>query len=104
MIKIEVLSQNNFINKVIIKGHANYDEYGKDIVCSAVSSIVTTSINGILSLNSEALIYQSEHDKMLIEVVTKDDNTNKLMMNMFNLLKDLQIKYPKNIYIKEEYL
>ena len=27
-----------------------YDEYGKDIVCSAVSSIATTTVNGILSL------------------------------------------------------
>ena len=104
MIKIEVLSKNNYINKVIIKGHANYDDYGQDIVCSAVSSIVTTSINGILSLNEESLVYHNELDKMTIEIILKDENTNKLITNMVNLLKELQNKYQKNIWIKEEYL
>ena len=104
MIKIEVLSKNNYINKVIIKGHANYDDYGQDIVCSAVSSIVTTSINGILSLNEESLIYHNELDKMTIEIILEDENTDKLITNMVNLLKELQNKYQKNICIKEEYL
>ena len=40
MISVKVLK-----NKIEIKGHALYDDYGKDIVCSAVSSIVTTTIN-----------------------------------------------------------
>ena len=39
--------------KIEIKGHSNYDDLGKDIVCSAVSSIVTTTINGIISIDSE---------------------------------------------------
>jgi uncharacterized protein len=104
MIKIEVLSKNNYINKVIIKGHANYDNYGQDIVCSAVSSIATTSINGILSLNEESLVYHNELDKMTIEIILEDENTNKLITNMVNLLKELQNKYQKNICIKEEYL
>ena len=30
-------------NTIIIKGHANYDKYGKDIVCASVSSIITTT-------------------------------------------------------------
>ena len=34
MIKVK-LSED----KIEITGHANYDEYGKDIVCSGVSSI-----------------------------------------------------------------
>ena len=36
---------------ISITGHAMYDDFGKDIVCSAVSSIVITSLNGILSIN-----------------------------------------------------
>ena len=42
MIKIEVKKKN-----ISIVGHANYDEYGKDIVCAAVSSVVITSIEAI---------------------------------------------------------
>ena len=43
MIKVKVEENNNYISKVTIKGHANYDELGKDIVCAAVSSIVITA-------------------------------------------------------------
>ena len=32
-------------------------EYGKDIVCAAVSSIVTTSINACLTLSSDSIKY-----------------------------------------------
>ena len=38
-------------NKITIKGHAMFADYGKDIVCSACSSIVTTTVNGCLSIN-----------------------------------------------------
>ena len=42
------IKRNN--NKIVISGHALYDEYGKDIVCASVSSIIYTTINGILNL------------------------------------------------------
>ena len=38
-------------NNIEITGHANFDDYGKDIVCASVSSIVITTVNGILELN-----------------------------------------------------
>ena len=44
-------------DKVIIKGHANYADYGKDIVCASVSSIVITTVNGILEIDREAITY-----------------------------------------------
>ena len=42
MIKVEVTKDN-----ISIHGHAMYDDYGKDIVCAAVSSIVMTSVESI---------------------------------------------------------
>ena len=50
MIKIKVNKSKDIIKEVIITGHANYAQYGKDIVCAAVSSIALTSCNAILSL------------------------------------------------------
>ena len=38
MIRINVNKENNQIKKITLEGHANYDEYGKDIVCAAVSA------------------------------------------------------------------
>ena len=43
MIKIKYSLTPNF--KLEVKGHAKYDDYGKDIVCSAVSAVIVGGIN-----------------------------------------------------------
>ena len=96
MIKVKVLE-----NIIEITGHSNYDTLGKDIVCSAVSSIVTTTINGIISIDHEAISYEYHDDTMLIKVLKNDDITKKLLNNMLDLLKSLAKDYPKNISVKE---
>ena len=87
-------------DSILITGHALFDDYGKDIVCSAVSSIVITTINGILSIDSKAIIYD-ENNGIKIQIVKTDNITLKLIDNMILLLKELSLKYPKNIKIKE---
>ena len=77
-----------------------YDEYGKDIVCSACSSIVTTTVNGILSLNKESLSYLVSKKGMEIEVKAFDNTTQILINNMISLLKELEENYPENIEVK----
>jgi len=96
MIKVLVSKE-----KIEIKGHSGYDLVGKDIVCSAVSSIVTTTINGILSINSKSLTYEYEDDTLTITYIQNDEVTAKLIKNMLELLKELMKQYPKNINIKE---
>ena len=88
-------------NKIEITGHSNYDTLGKDIVCSAVSSIVTTTINGIISINEKTISYSYKNDTMTINVIKKDEITIKLLNNMIDLLKSLAKDYPKNICVKE---
>ena len=74
---------------------------GKDIVCSAVSSIVTTTINGIISIDEKAINYKYQNDTMLITILKKDEITVKLINNMLDLLKSLSKDYPKNITVQE---
>ena len=59
MIKISIKYEENKIKEVLIKGHALYDDYGKDIVCAAVSSIVITTVNAILSINKDSITLTS---------------------------------------------
>lgn len=102
MIKVNILVKDNFISEIKIKGHAKYDEYGKDIVCASVSSIVITTVNAIISLNKDALIYTQDKDLLTINIQTAEKTVDTLITNMINLLKELQSKYPKNIQVKEE--
>ena len=50
MIKVNIKK-----NHIEIKGHAMYDDYGKDIVCASISSIAITTVNAILRLDEKAL-------------------------------------------------
>ena len=95
---IKVLKKDNIIS---ISGHAMYADYGKDIVCSAVSSIIITTINGILTMNDQAITYKNKTDGIEIEIKSFDDVTLKLIDNMIQLLTKLSNDYPKNLKVKE---
>ena len=100
MIKVKTEKENGFYQKIAILGHAMYDDYGKDIVCSAASSIVTTTINGILSIDKDALTYQVTKKGLTIIVCKQDKITQTLICNMISLLKELEENYKDNIEIK----
>ena len=100
MIKVKIVKENSNYQKISILGHAMYDDYGKDIVCSAASSITTTTINGILTLDEGSLSYQVNKEGLIIEKISTDEITQKLLGNMVNLLKELEQQYPTNIEVK----
>ncbi len=95
MIKVKV--KPDFIS---ISGHADYDEYGKDIVCSSVSSIVTTSVNAIMLFDSESIKYNVKEGLVEIKIIEKKDSTEKLLKNMLNMFEELSRDYPKNIKVE----
>lgn len=94
MIKIKVTEKN-----ISILGHAKYDEYGKDIVCASVSSIVMCSVEAISQFDINAVDIKQTKDKLEIIINKTDETTQKLINNMLNCLKELEKKYPKNIQI-----
>ena len=100
MIRISINYQDNYIKQITLKGHANYNEYGTDIVCAAVSATYLCTINGILSLKDNSIEVLSEKDTQIVNILLIDDTTNKLLENMIRCLKSLEKQYPNNIKIK----
>lgn len=94
---IKIMYNSKFIK---ISGHANFDEYGKDIVCASVSSIAYTTINSILNIKNDA-IKVIDHDQLSIEILSDDEITRTLISTMLDLLMDLAIQYPKNVKISK---
>ena len=66
-------------NSLIVTGHANYDDYGKDIVCAAMSILAQTTL---LSL---------------VEVCGLDENTIKYSIDEKSGFIDVEL--PKDIEI-----
>ena len=95
---IKIVVKNDVIT---ISGHANYDEYGKDIVCSAVSSTVITTINAILSIDKNS-IEVNDNNPLTIKILKHSEVVDKLIKNMINLLTELQEEYKDNIQLMVE--
>ena len=99
MLRVKVTYSKNVPERIEFIGHAMYDDYGKDIVCSAASSILITTVNGILSFDSTYLKVEEEQDKMIVSVLVQNEITKTLIQNMLRLLSELEENYPKNIKI-----
>lgn len=99
MIQVKVQKKH-----ISILGHADYDDFGKDIVCASASSIVMCSVEAIANFDINAIDVKQNIDKVDIIINKTDNITEKLIDNMLNCLKELEKKYPKNIEIidKEE--
>ncbi len=99
MIKVKINYDGNVINGFKISGHANYDEYGKDIVCASVSTIAITSINLALKLDEKSVAVTDKPGLIEAKILKRDDVINKIFINMKDMLVELQKDYSKNIKI-----
>jgi uncharacterized protein YsxB (DUF464 family) len=99
MIKIKVLKKDEIIKSVTTKGHANYDEYGKDIVCAGVSAVMVGSLNAIIEMTGITPKYSMKDGYLSMEVAA-DELTQQIVKVMLIQLKSIQESYPKNVHIK----
>ena len=86
--------------EVEIKGHSGYGTNGNDIVCSALSSIVTTTVNAILKHNSNAIEIKQEEALVDVKILKRDKFINLLLDNMKKLLEELEVQYQKNVKVE----
>jgi len=102
MIRVKVYKKNKQINKITFRGHADYDEFGKDIVCAACSATILTTLNGILSIDKSTIGVKGKDNNIDVKIKKNNEITLKLINNMLNCLKSIKQYYPKNIEIIEE--
>lgn len=94
MIKVSVTKE-----KIKVSGHAGYEKIGKDIVCASVSSIVTTTVNAIIRLEKNSIVYEAQEGMVEISIIKHTKTTDTLISNMVELLKELEKNYSNYIKI-----
>lgn len=102
MIKVNVKYNNNKVYELVIKGHADYDVHGKDIVCAAVSTMAITTVNNIIALDNDSIDYEEKSGLLIIRIKRDTEVNNKLLDNLVRMLTELKGQYPKNIEIRNE--
>lgn len=84
--------------RVVVTGHANYAPKGKDIVCSAVSTLVQHTI-----YNSESYVKSNEDGNYNVLFDTSDRDTYVLLLSFIRSIKQLAKQYPDYIKVVDEY-
>lgn len=67
------LDGNNLILTLYVKGHANYAESGKDIVCSAVSCLCISLANTLLAAGVEKQCFRIEDGSFYVSTTVVDN-------------------------------
>jgi hypothetical protein len=103
MLRVSILKQDNVIIKIEFNGHAMFDVKGKDIVCASASVSLLTTVNAILEFDDNAIKFINNKN-VVVENIKQDETTNKLLLNLENVLKELERQYKEYICIniKEE--
>ena len=107
MINVKVLKKDDNIVFIETKGHAEYDEYGKDIVCSAVSALCTAILNGIidvLHIEPEYSIHEDGFLSISLKRLTIDEIKvcQVLMKTLLLGLQNIETGYSEYINLKVE--
>ena len=81
MIKVKLTYEGENFTSLKVTGHAGSAAYGHDLVCSAVSAVVTGGFNNLQDIDSfkvtleegnaslEAIEEVSAHDKVVIQTI-----------------------------------
>ena len=99
MIKVLITEKKGVLESILIEGHANYDIYGKDIVCASVSALVLCTINNITALEDNSIKITMNDNEFKIDVIKVTKINTMLLNNMIKSLSQLEEKYSKNIKI-----
>ncbi|AEB76530.1 ribosomal-processing cysteine protease Prp [Clostridium botulinum] len=106
MIKVTLKKKNENIVSFEIEGHAGFDEYNRDIVCSAVSAISQTTLIGILEVLNIHVEYQMVDGFLSLSIEEKTmeeiEKCQVLLHTMQLGLKSMEQVYKDYINVREE--
>lgn len=92
-----MININFYLDGYEVCGHANYDDYGKDIVCAAISTIAMGSLNWFEKKDIVNLTIDEQKPIIKAKFNLNDKNTIALSL-IKSQFKEVYLSYSK--YIK----
>ena len=96
MIKVDLIYQGDQLVGLEMKGHANTASYGNDLLCAAISAIITGGFNAF----DDEDIKEITLDEGYAKVIISSDKGQIILNTIIVQLKTMEDAYPKNIKIK----
>lgn len=103
MIRATFLSKNN-VYSLTVFGHANYAEYGEDIVCASVSALTTATVNEMAKY-IDTIVVRGNDIQLSFKAIGMTQEPIKFhLVRLYEMLKDnfLEIEqhYPENLKVE----
>lgn len=98
MIQVRVEKQEENITAFHIEGHAEYSQYGLDIICSAVSALAINCVNSIEELTDDVYSLQCEEERGMLDFCVKGTSSEEaqlLLQSMVIGLNGISESYGK---------
>ena len=88
---------------VEVKGHANFSDYGTDIVCASISTVCIYTANLIekLNLGYNVIDLVCDEGYFRLQVKSSDFTSNAILENLKYTLDDISKQYPKYLKMKK---
>ncbi|MBQ1994959.1 MAG: ribosomal-processing cysteine protease Prp [Clostridia bacterium] len=97
-----MITVNRYSDRITLRGHANYAEIGKDIVCSAVSVLVQTLVQSVETLTTDRIEYNMSPGKVDIKFWCLSDPSKVLIDAFFIGIKGVADSYPACVKVNEK--
>ncbi|WP_067932990.1 ribosomal-processing cysteine protease Prp [Alicyclobacillus kakegawensis] len=102
MIVCDVTEVNGRIHQFRLRGHAGYADVGSDIVCAAVSALVTNAINSCEALLRVVPECTDDGDELFCRLPSHriSAETDLLFRSMVLGLEQISEQYPRHVQVR----
>ncbi len=97
MTKVSFKEVDNKFN-VVVDGHADFKNYGKDIVCAGISTALTMTINALDNLGYNIIGLEMSEGYSTFSVES-NDITNAIIKTFKEFIIQMSEDHPKNVKI-----
>ena len=106
MTRCEFFTEDDRITGFCVSGHSGYEEAGKDIICAAISAVVTmaeATINDVCGAKAKVRVRDDEAKVTLTLPVSCDEeeSVQAVLAGMMLTLCSMRDDYPDNIEVLE---
>jgi len=107
MIRCEFFMEEDRITGFSVSGHSGYAEAGQDIVCAAVSAVVTmaeATINDVCGAKAKVRVREQENARITLTLPAscdEEESVQAVLAGMMLTLCSMRDDYPDNIEVLE---
>ena len=101
MIKVLYEVRDGRYVSLSVSGHADYGEYGKDLICASVSSVMFGFLNALDALEEDVRIEQKKN-----KIIVTDHSSSEVVQDYFELvmtqMKTIEVSYGDFIKVERK--